>query len=90
MAIALITGSSGLIGRQLVAFLDTGGHEVWRLVRREPKKGENELKWSPSEGKINSDDIEGFDAIIHLGGAGISVLITGPSPGKPREASHTA
>ena len=29
----LIAGSSGCIGTQLVAFLDTGGHEVWRLVR---------------------------------------------------------
>ena len=30
----LIAGSSGLIGTQLVAFLDTGGHDVYRLVRR--------------------------------------------------------
>jgi len=67
----LIAGSSGLIGRQLVAFLDTGGHEIWRLVRREPKKGENELRWTPSKGEINSEEIEGFDVIIHLGGAGI-------------------
>ncbi len=67
----LVAGSSGLIGRQLVAFLDTGGHEVWRLVRREPKKGENELKWLPSKGELNPKDLEGFDTIIHLGGAGI-------------------
>jgi uncharacterized protein (TIGR01777 family) len=67
----LIAGSSGLIGRQLVAFLDTGGHEIWRLVRREPKKGENELKWIPSKGEINQSQLEGFDVIIHLGGAGI-------------------
>ena len=30
----LIVGSSGLIGTQLTAFLDTGGHEIWKLVRR--------------------------------------------------------
>ena len=28
----LVAGSSVPVGTQLVAFLDTGGHEVWRLV----------------------------------------------------------
>ena len=65
----LIAGSSGLIGRQLIAFFDTAGHDVWRLVRKEP--GKNQIQWSPSDGKINADELEGFDAIIHLGGAGI-------------------
>ncbi|NCG00461.1 MAG: NAD-dependent epimerase/dehydratase family protein, partial [Euryarchaeota archaeon] len=65
----LIAGSSGLIGRQLIAFFDTVGHEVWRLVRKEP--GNNQIYWKPSEGEINPNDLEGFDAVIHLGGAGI-------------------
>ena len=66
----LIAGSSGLIGTQLVAFLDTGGHDVYRLVRR---KVENdfEIEWDPDNGVINASDIEGFDAVIHLGGEGI-------------------
>lgn len=67
----LVAGSSGLIGRQLVAFLDTGGHDVWRLVRRTPKDGEKEISWSPKDGSINPSELEGFDTIIHLGGAGI-------------------
>ena len=67
----LVAGSSGLIGRQLVAFLDTGGHDVWRLVRRDIKKGEKEIKWLPDKNEINPEEIEGFDTIIHLGGAGI-------------------
>ena len=67
----LVAGSSGLIGRQLVAFLDTGGHDVWRLVRREPKTGEKEISWNPSEETISPEQIEGFDTVIHLGGAGI-------------------
>ena len=65
----LIAGSSGLIGRQLIAFFDTVGHDVWRLVRKEP--GNNQIYWKPSEGEINPNDLEGFDAVIHLGGAGI-------------------
>ena len=59
----LIAGSSGLIGTQLVAFLDTGGHDVYRLVRR---KVENdlEIEWDPDNGVINASDIEGFDAVL--------------------------
>ena len=67
----LVAGSSGLIGTQLVAFLDTGGHDVWRLVRRPSKKGFKELSWNPDEGVIDSSEIEGFDVVIHLGGENI-------------------
>ena len=67
----LIAGSSGMIGSQLVAFFDTGGHDVWRLVRREIKPDSNEIKWDPDNDVLDPDSIEGFDAIIHLGGAGI-------------------
>ena len=67
----LIAGSSGLIGTQLVAFLDTGDHEVWRLVRRESDPNKNEITWNPSEGEIDSKELEGFDVVIHLGGVGI-------------------
>ena len=67
----LIAGSSGLIGRQLVAFLDTGGHDVWQLVRRKPEEGQKEIEWYPSKNVLDYRLIEGFDAIIHLGGAGI-------------------
>ena len=67
----LIAGSSGCIGTQLVAFLDTGGHEVWRLVRRPAKVGSQELEWYPDKGEIDASILEGFDVIIHLGGVGI-------------------
>ena len=67
----LIAGSSGLIGTQLVAFLDTGDHEVWRLVRRESDPNKNEITWNPSKGEIDSKELEGFDVVIHLGGVGI-------------------
>ncbi|MDP6906283.1 MAG: TIGR01777 family oxidoreductase [Candidatus Thalassarchaeaceae archaeon] len=67
----LIAGSSGLIGTQLSAFLDTGGHDVWKLVRRDPLFENKEIFWNPNQGEINSSDIEGFDVIIHLGGEGI-------------------
>ena len=67
----LIAGSSGLIGTQLVAFFDTGGHDVWRLVRRPIKEGQKEIQWNPESGELDGDSIEGFDIVIHLGGEGI-------------------
>jgi hypothetical protein len=67
----LVVGSSGLIGTQLVAFLDTGNHEVWRLVRRVADSNKNEISWNPDKGEINAKELEGFDVIIHLGGVGI-------------------
>jgi|TARA_B110000116_G_scaffold226769_1_gene207352 uncharacterized protein (TIGR01777 family) len=67
----LVAGSSGMIGTQLVAFLDTGGHEIWRLVRRQPKEGANEISWDPNRGELEVSDLEGFDVVIHLGGEGI-------------------
>ena len=67
----LIAGSSGLIGTQLVAFFDTGGHDVWRLVRRPIKEGHKEIQWNPETGELDGDSIEGFDIVIHLGGEGI-------------------
>ena len=67
----LVAGSSGLIGTQLVAFLDTGNHEVWRMVRKETNPNKKEISWYPSKGEIDSKSLEGFDIVIHLGGVGI-------------------
>ena len=66
----LITGSSGLIGRALTAFLESGGHEVVRLVRR-PPASPTEVAWDPAAGRIDADALEGFDAVIHLTGENI-------------------
>ncbi|MGV0044127.1 TIGR01777 family oxidoreductase [Mycobacterium colombiense] len=68
-----VTGSSGLIGSALTAFLRTGGHRVIRLVRHAPQ-GDDERRW-------NTDDpeprlFEGVDAVIHLAGASIAGRFT--------------
>lgn len=72
----LVSGSTGLIGEQLVAFLLTGGHEVHRLIRKSTKLApdankKNVVLWDDIEGKIIEGSMENFDAIIHLAGAGI-------------------
>ena len=66
----LVTGSSGLIGRELVAELGRQGHETTRLVRR-PAAGAGEATWDPSAGTIDAGKLEGHDAAVHLAGAGI-------------------
>lgn len=70
----LVTGSSGLIGNALVARLAREGHEVVRLVRREPvgmREGAREARWWPEQGKVEPDAVAGADALVHLAGDNI-------------------
>ena len=62
----LMTGSSGLIGQALLSFLTTNGHTVVRLTRS-PATGRHIL-WNPDAGTVNTDDLEDFEAIVHLAG----------------------
>lgn len=63
----LITGSTGLVGRALVSFLESGGHEVHRLTRR-PASDDREIEFDPEKGAAHPSEMEGFDAVIHLAG----------------------
>jgi hypothetical protein len=65
-----VTGSSGTIGRELVPFLTTAGHRVERLVRRQAA-GPGEISWDPPHGWIDSERLEGVDAVVHLAGESI-------------------
>lgn len=64
----LISGASGVIGRHLLPFLTTGGHQVWTLVRRKPKNGAKEIYWNPAKNEIDTQAIPELDAVIHLAG----------------------
>src|ERR1700754_2806116 len=64
-----VSGSSGLIGTALVRALRQDGHEVIRLVRREPEAAA-EARWDPS-GDVETAALEGMDAVVHLAGVGI-------------------
>ena len=63
----LLTGASGLVGRALTAFLESGGHEVYALTRR-PGRSEREIEFHPERGAAHPSEMEGFDAVIHLAG----------------------
>lgn len=72
-----VSGATGFVGRALVAFLTTGGHEVVRLVRRETAAGGGDpasrvCEWDPARGTIDAAALDGVDAVIHLAGASIA------------------
>ena len=66
----LITGSSGLIGSALVAYLTNAGHDVRRLVRRAPLG--RDLYWNPEEGLIDLSGLGKIDAVVHLAGENLA------------------
>jgi len=67
----LVTGSTGLIGSELCAFLAANKHRIVRLVRKAPA-GSDEIAWDPSSGKLGTGSLEGIDAVIHLAGESIA------------------
>jgi len=67
----LVSGSNGLIGEALVAFLSGAGHEVLRLVRS-PSQKNTEVYINPETHFINEFQIEGIDAVIHLAGENVA------------------
>ncbi len=87
----LVSGASGLVGRQLVAFLSTGGHEVVRLQRsgahgtggavgESPVAGApSSVAWEPASGAIDREALEGLDAVVHLAGENIAARRWNPA-----------
>src|SRR5262249_302984 len=65
-----ITGASGLIGTALTAAVESGGHEVGRVVRT--GGGPGTVGWDPKSGAIDATGLAGIDAAVHLAGAGIA------------------
>ena len=69
----LITGGTGLLGKQLTDALIIKGHNVSHLSR---KPGNNAavktFLWDVNKGTIAPECIDGIDTIIHLAGEGIA------------------
>jgi uncharacterized protein (TIGR01777 family) len=66
----VVTGASGLIGSALVRSLTADGHDVLRLVRRDPRAAD-EAQWDPARRRLDSAVLAGADAVVNLAGAGI-------------------
>jgi uncharacterized protein len=67
----LVSGSSGLIGTALVRSLRADGHDVRRLVRHAAAAAD-ESQWDPSHRDLDSRELAGIDAVIHLAGVGVA------------------
>ncbi len=69
----LISGSHGLIGKNLAYLMEFMGHDVWHLSRKNSKEvRENKtVIWNPRTGECNLFELEGFDVVIHLAGENI-------------------
>lgn len=63
-----ITGASGMLGTALTHRLRGHEHDVVPVSR---SPGEEGIYWQPSDGEIQAEALEGFDAVIHLAGENI-------------------
>jgi uncharacterized protein (TIGR01777 family) len=63
-----VTGASGLIGGALTTALARAGHDVVRLVRREPQAAD-EIRWDPARRALDPGALSG--CVVHLAGAGV-------------------
>lgn len=67
----VLTGASGLLGPALVSAFRADGHEVVRLVRREPA-APDEARWDPPAGTVDPRALDGAALVVHLAGAGLA------------------
>jgi len=70
----LTAGASGFLGTRLVTRLRESGHDVVRLVRREPAPGPagaDERRWNPAAGELDPSTLDGVEAVVNLSGANI-------------------
>ncbi|MGK9148593.1 TIGR01777 family oxidoreductase [Plantibacter flavus] len=69
----VIGGASGLIGTALGHALETDGHDVVRLVRRNARTA-GEARWDPLTGELDPAVLSGADAVVNLSGASLGKL----------------
>jgi uncharacterized protein (TIGR01777 family) len=67
----LLAGASGFLGTALRTELSAAGHDVHRLVRRQPEAAA-EHQWDPDTGSVDAALVASCDAIVNLAGAPIA------------------
>ncbi|UPT70348.1 MAG: TIGR01777 family oxidoreductase [Flavobacterium sp. JAD_PAG50586_2] len=72
----LITGATGLVGKELVKFLLAKNHTIHYLTtsvsKIESKSNYQGFYWNPESGKIDDNCLYEVDVIVHLAGANIA------------------
>lgn len=69
----LITGASGLVGKELQRSLAAKGWDMLLATRKAPE-AENEVQWDIETGFAEPERLEGIDAVVHLAGESVSGL----------------
>ncbi len=67
-----VSGSHGLVGTALVGALGDLGHQVLCLVRASPDPSAGRLLWDPLSGEVDTESLEGVDAVVHLAGENVA------------------
>jgi uncharacterized protein (TIGR01777 family) len=67
----LLAGASGFLGQALRVRLAGEGHDVVRLVRREPASAA-EFRWDPDAGQVDPAAFADVGAVVNLGGVGVA------------------
>lgn len=68
----LITGGSGLIGKNITQLLESEGHALAWLSRNPKKYAQKSFSWDIEKKSIDHAAIEWADGIIHLAGEGVA------------------
>ncbi len=63
-----VAGGSGLLGSAIMPHLESRGHRVLQLVRREVKDPEREIGWNPASDRIDAAAMQGIEVVINLSG----------------------
>ena len=68
----LLSGSSGLVGKELTKTLISLNHKVLRLIRDKKDIKDDAIFWDPENNILELDHIKDIDAVIHLAGENIA------------------
>jgi uncharacterized protein (TIGR01777 family) len=66
----LISGATGLIGKELTMFLAARGH-VCSALTRQKSSLPDQVYWDPARGDLEQHKLPGFEAVVHLAGESI-------------------
>lgn len=66
----VVAGASGFLGRAWTQLMTEQGHQVVRLVRREPS-GPDESRWDPAAGVVDQQVVDAADVVVNLAGANV-------------------
>ncbi len=67
----IVSGSTGLVGKNLCQLLQSKGHRIKYLIRGK-SKDPSSISWNPETGEGDLAAFEGFDAVVHLAGENIA------------------